>query len=264
MVAAVLATLLGLRFGQTLKSPFTRRSSTIGFFLSTPRSSLKTAEMPPELLSFTRPVEVTRARVPLVTSTVAPNGIVPVVNGAPFTSTVPVAVPVGGVAAPPEPVVVGRTAAPAAGSSSAIGADRGHLDRVAGDQNGDAHVIGCRRDAGVADADRLALRQHRAGPPRLPVVGNSMDQVQSVGVTTGEDGMEPPARVLEGVQARRADPAAAVDGDRRPEGRSVPLAGEERVVRRARQQEEPARAAGELRIGGHAEIDRRASSLRRH
>ena len=43
---------------------------------------------------------------PFVTSTVAPNGIVPVVNGAPFTSTVPVAVPVGGAAAPPEPVVV--------------------------------------------------------------------------------------------------------------------------------------------------------------
>ena len=34
--------------------------------------------------------------VPLVTSTIALNGIVPPVNGRPFTSTVPVFVAVGG------------------------------------------------------------------------------------------------------------------------------------------------------------------------
>ncbi len=99
------AALAFLRFGQTLKSPLTRRISTIGFFLSVPRRSLKTDETPAPK-TVTVPVLPVILSAPFVTSTVELNGITPLVKGRPFTSTVPVVVPVGGVALPPPPVVV--------------------------------------------------------------------------------------------------------------------------------------------------------------
>src|SRR5439155_26880208 len=89
-------TLLCLRFRQTLKSPFVRRSSTIGFLLSVPRRSRKTAEMPSAPCTVRLPVSVLSKTEPLVTSTVELYGMGPAVKGAPSTSTVPVEVPVAG------------------------------------------------------------------------------------------------------------------------------------------------------------------------
>ena len=57
--------------------------------------------------------------MPLVTSTTALNGIVPPVNGLPFTSTVPVLVAVGGgIVVPPGVVVVVAAAAAAAAATA--------------------------------------------------------------------------------------------------------------------------------------------------
>src|SRR5206468_2871576 len=81
---------------QTSKLPPARRISTTACPLSTPRASTKIAGMPAPPETVTLPVPVVRSRLPRVTSTFELKAICPPVKGAPFTRTVPVAVPVGG------------------------------------------------------------------------------------------------------------------------------------------------------------------------
>src|SRR3954470_1628184 len=86
---------LVVRFAQPPNAPPVSRSTTIGFLLSVPRARTKRAGTPAPY-AWTLPVSVFTDTVPLVTSTVAPYGIVPPVNALPLTSTVPVVVAVGG------------------------------------------------------------------------------------------------------------------------------------------------------------------------
>src|SRR5262249_36322015 len=97
---------LDRRRGQTAKLPFASRSSTIGRARSVPRTSTKAAVTPLAPVTVSVRVSVRSTTVPRVTSTVALYGTWPVVNGRPFTVTVPVVVAVAGGAAPPDGVVV--------------------------------------------------------------------------------------------------------------------------------------------------------------
>src|SRR3954454_1992456 len=80
---------LVVRFAQPPNAPPVRRSTTMGFLLSVPRARTKRAGTPAPY-AWTLPVSVCTDTVPLVTSTVAPYGIVPPVNALRLTSTVPV------------------------------------------------------------------------------------------------------------------------------------------------------------------------------
>src|SRR4051812_26987737 len=104
------------RLAQPPNAPPVSRSTTTGFLLSVPRASTKRAETPAPY-AWTLPVSVFSDTVPFVTSTVAPNGIVPPVNALPLTSTVPVAVAVGG-ADPPGGAASSENAAAECASGS--------------------------------------------------------------------------------------------------------------------------------------------------
>ena len=104
-------------------------------------------------------VRLEHDRAAASTSTVAPYGIVPAVNGWPFTVTVPVVVAVGGAAAVPPPVVVVRSAAAAASASAARPPGcRGSAARRRA-RSSRATAVVARRDAVVGEADvRLLAR----------------------------------------------------------------------------------------------------------